>query len=270
VTIGGSPATGLTIVSDSQIRFTLPSYYALGQQLVTVLTLGGTASLSGHFTYVPKVTGASPAVVAPGAPATIQLTGLAFGPTSVVNVDSVAVPTVYAAGPGGGTLTATVPQALVDDGFALTIEVQDALTGGRASPPFVVPVGNYANRGEVCVTPLRPAPGVLADLRVTGLAPQAPLALIFATAPTPFAPFPDATANFGLEVLSPTMIVVADGVGLGGPPVAPAAADAQGAFEAIVLMPAPVLGVSGKLQALHLDAAAPSGFYLSWAYPLAF
>ena len=80
VTIGGSPATGLSITAG-QITATTPAG-SIGAQTVTVTNPdGGSAALTGGFTYnaLPTVTGVSPASGPQGTVITIEGTGFISG-----------------------------------------------------------------------------------------------------------------------------------------------------------------------------------------------
>jgi hypothetical protein len=77
-----------------------------------------------------------------------------------------------------------------------------------------------------------------------------------------------------LAVGSPSLVVLADGVGVFGPPdgtafgldLSPEATPPGGLLTVPGLaLPVPPLGASASVQAAYLDATSPVGFRLSWA-----
>lgn len=268
VLFGGTPATSVVDLGGGLYRCTAPARSTVGPVNVFFASSAGGETLPVAFVYVPSVTSAvlSPSTSGPD-PFVLTVSGGPFGPTSTVNANGVALTTLWSPA-AAGTLTASVPASVVAGAFALVVEVSAGTTQGRASSPYVVSLSGLSNAGRITFSPLRPAPGAAADLLVSGLPANAPFSMAFAVAPSSVAPFPDAVANFGLEVLSADAIFVVDGLGLVDGP--PAAADAFGTFSAPIAFPSPALGFAGKLQAVYVDASAPGGFRLTWAYPVTF
>ncbi len=92
VTIGGAPATGITVVSSSSITCTLPSGSA-GTASVLVTTAGGTNAANSLYTYVvaPTVTSISPPSGPLSAGTIVTITGVNFTGTTGVTFGGTAV-----------------------------------------------------------------------------------------------------------------------------------------------------------------------------------
>ncbi len=86
VTFGGVPATGVNVLSATQLTAVTPTH-APGAVAVAVTTPGGSGSLSGAFTYIaplPTVSGVSPNTGGTAGGTTIAVTGTGFtGATAV-------------------------------------------------------------------------------------------------------------------------------------------------------------------------------------------
>ena len=237
---------------------------------------GGTTSAATLTILAPLISSTAPAttaVMAPAAaPLTVTMTGQRFLPTSVVWANGVALPTTY----GGSTsltatLAASVPGTQVPGGVALTVQ-----NGGTAlSNTKALVVGGVGNLGTQITDPPSSTPnyGGVFSLILEGGAPNQPFTLLLDVAATPtITGFPTLTENFALEISSPLLAPIFDGLGLFGPPGGYAFGPATGATApggTFVLngLPAPIApsGASYALQTLYADPTSPVGWRLNFA-----
>ncbi len=89
VTVGGVPCTGLTLVSATELRATVPAGVA-GPATVGVTTPAGTFAAATAFTYLdPQVTGITPSSWVPQGGALVTITGQCLGGTTGVSFGGV-------------------------------------------------------------------------------------------------------------------------------------------------------------------------------------
>src|SRR5207245_8216669 len=95
VTVGGTPATGVSVVSATQINATTPAHAAgVADVIVTVGGQSSAANPADQFTYVappaPTVTGVSPTSGPTAGGTAITITGTNFDATATVTVGGAA------------------------------------------------------------------------------------------------------------------------------------------------------------------------------------
>jgi formylglycine-generating enzyme required for sulfatase activity len=89
VTVGGIPCAGLTLVSATELRATVPAGVA-GPATVEVTTPAGTSAAATAFTYLdPQVTGIAPSSGVPQGGALVTITGQCLGGTTSVSFGGV-------------------------------------------------------------------------------------------------------------------------------------------------------------------------------------
>ena len=89
VTVGGVPCAGLTLVSATELRATVPAGVA-GPATVEVTTPAGTFAAATAFTYLdPQVTGITPSAGVPQGGALVTITGQCLGGTTGVSFGGV-------------------------------------------------------------------------------------------------------------------------------------------------------------------------------------
>lgn len=168
-----------------------------------------------------------------------------------------------------------VPQANIPGGIAVTA----VNFGTVASNTVALPVFGGSNRGTILRNPLQPAPGSAFGYRVEGGVPGQPLSLLISAGETqPLTGWPLPVFDFVLGIDLATMVPVADGMGLFGPPtgaaftLVPGATAPSGVFEiGGFVLPLVPMGIDLSLQGIHLDPSSPVGFRLTWArYPDSF
>jgi formylglycine-generating enzyme required for sulfatase activity len=104
VTVGGVPSTGLTLVSATELRATVPAGVA-GPATVEVTTPAGTFAAATAFTYLdPQVTGITPSSGMPQGGALVTITGQCLGATTSVS---------FGGAPGTGLSTPSDSQVQV-------------------------------------------------------------------------------------------------------------------------------------------------------------
>jgi hypothetical protein len=142
VSIGGTPATGVNVVSPTQATVVTPSH-AAGAVDVSVSTLGGSATLDDGYSYVvaPTLTSVSPTSGPTTGGTSVTLTGTGLTGTTAVTFDGVAATSVvvvsdtevtatapaHSAGAVDVSVTTPGGQATLDDAF--TYVVVPVLTG---------------------------------------------------------------------------------------------------------------------------------------------
>lgn len=270
VTFGGAPATVLanstsTLLNLSVNTFGIPN----GPVDIVVSGSNGTVTIPNGFVHVPATVSVASGPVVVGQPLPITVMAWPIDTTSVIYVDGVAMATQFVPGPGGPNsspnLTAVVPASMTTDRSSLIIQVGDAATAGRVSRAKVLPLGAYSNYGTISFSPMNAAPGDALDLRLQELQPSQGITWVFAVNPTRVFPF---GSNFVLDVDSPTIIPIFDGLGLFSG-VLPLFADAAGEAERTVVLPGPTIGVFGRMQAVVGLPVAP-GWRLTWSCPISF
>ena len=127
VTFGGTPATGVTVNSATSITATTPAH-AAGAVDVAVATAGGTATLTGSYTYVaaPTLTSISPSAGPVAGGTSVTITGTNFTGTTSVTFGGTAATsfTVNSA----TSITATTPAQTVG-----AVDVAVTTAGGTAT-----------------------------------------------------------------------------------------------------------------------------------------
>lgn len=276
----GSPLA-TTYVGPTQVQALIPA---------SLIVAGGAASITAHnpppgggttatqtlTVQAPIVNAMTPAAIAPLLPSSpavaLTLSGTGFLPSSVVWANGVALTTTYG-GPNAlsASLPASVPQTQGQGGVSVTVR-----NGGTTlSNTRALVVGSSANAGTTITDPPSATPpyGGTFALVLEGGAPFMPFTLLSDLAATPtVAPFPSAAENQALDVGSPSMAVLLDGLGLFGPPLGVAfggptgSTPPGGAFTLPgIAAPAAPSGVELALQFLYVDPTSPFGWRLGWA-----
>ncbi len=109
VTIGGLPATGVDLISATQLTVVTPEHPA-GAVSVTVTTPGGSASMGNSFSYLaaPTLGSVAPAAGPTAGGTTVTLSGASFRAGMQVTVGGLPA-TGVSVSPGGTQLTAVTP-----------------------------------------------------------------------------------------------------------------------------------------------------------------
>lgn len=237
---------------------------------------GGTTSVATLTISPPQITATTPSAMAAMGPAApplaVTVTGLRFLPTSVVWANGVALPTTFLSSTSlSATLSPTVPGTQAPGGVALTVQ-----NGGTAlSNTAAIVVGGVGNKGTQITDPPSSVPtyGGVYSLILEGGAPNQPFTLLLdaAAAPT-ITNFPTPAENFALEISSPSLLPIFDGLGLFGPPAGYAFGPATGATApggTFVLngLPAPAAPSAAfyALQTIYADPTSPVGWRLNFA-----
>ncbi|MHB8877881.1 MAG: beta strand repeat-containing protein [Myxococcaceae bacterium] len=194
VTIGGTAATGLTIVSDTSITATSPAG-TVGPADVKVTNADGQfGTLVGGFEYMPSptVTAISPAAGREGGGTNVTLTGTRFAAGAIVTIGGVAATNVVVV--NATTITATTPAGAVSaaDVVVTNLDLQSGtLTGGftyLAAPTVVsiAPTSGFAVGGtSVTITGTNFAAPAIVNIGGTGAATVVVVNSTTITATTP-------------------------------------------------------------------------------------
>jgi len=272
-----------SFVSATQLQVTIPALLIAtpGTAAVEVTNVGpggGTTAPVNFPILAPAIASITPAsipIMTLASPIqTITVTGANFHSGTQAYADGIALPTTYI---NSSTLTCTVaptvPGALRRGALAIAVENGHTIPSNSVAC-VVGGLGN--NHGTIQRNPLAPLPGeAYAAVAEDGL-PGAPLLLLAdLTNPTPVYPWPSATGNFVLSVrdtqpVTPgSWFVVADGIGVFGPPTPGIAYDASGTFALHgFTVPNPAWGLTLTVQGAYIDPGSPLGFTLHWArYP---
>jgi len=134
VTLNGLAITGFTVVNATTITFGIPAGATSG--VLTVTTLGGTATSTGSFTVTlpaPTVAGLAPATAGAGSAAfALTVNGTGFISGSVVDFNSVALATTFVS---ATQLTAAVPASAIATAgtYNVTVVNPTAAQGGTSA-----------------------------------------------------------------------------------------------------------------------------------------
>ena len=153
VTFGGTAATAITVISDTQIMATAPAKAAAGPVTVAVTAPGGTAT--GTYTYaaIPTFTSITPGYGRLLGGTTVIIAGGNFvNGATAVTFDGVAAPTFTVN--SAAQITATTPPDV-----ASTINVIVTTPGGTATKTYI-----YANPTISSITPATAARGGLVSI----------------------------------------------------------------------------------------------------------
>jgi hypothetical protein len=290
VTVGGTPATGVTVVSPIEITATTPAGTA-GAADVTVTTPGGAVTDSGAFTYTASPTIATVGGVVPdagplagGTPVTINganLTGAAtveFDGVPATDVTVVSPTEITATTPAGIVLgpvnvTVTTPggPSTDPDGFtyesAPTIATTDGVTpdSGPTAGGTAVTITGTNLLGTTSVTfggTAATSFTVNSATSVTAITPAGAAGPVDVTVSTTSAPA--ATDHDGFTYVAPPTINATDGVTpdsgptTGGTPVTITGTGFTGA-TAITFGGVPATQVLVSPDGTSIDATTPAG-----------
>jgi len=156
VTVGGTPATGVSVVSATQVNATTPAHAAgVADVVVTVGGQSSAASPADVFTYVapppPTVTGVSPTSGPTGGGTAITITGTDFDATATVSVGGTAATGVSVV--SATQITATTP-AHAPGAADVVVTV-----GGQSSATSPADVFTYIAPPPPTVTGVSPTSG---------------------------------------------------------------------------------------------------------------
>ncbi len=273
-----------TFVSATQLTAAIPAANIATPGSASILVRnpgpggGNTPALTFTITG-PAITSLTPVSIAIktlASPATnLTVNGSGFMPTSKVYANGVQLTTTYVS---AAQLTASIPasieQTRMSGGLAIAVENFPTV----ASNMTEVIVGSGSNHGVIGHVPLQDpmTPGVTFSFNIEGCAPNAAFTLVGDSGlPGPVTNWPTPAANLVLQVGSPGLFPVLDGLGVFGPPQAgivmspnlPGNTAPGGEFILPGLVaPNPPTGAHFTLQAGYLDAASPVGFRLTWAF----
>lgn len=263
VAVGGAPTTW-SAQGSGALTCVVPAGTA-GPTSIVVLGYSLFTGASTTVHRVPSLIGATPSAVPPGGglgPVVLSTAG--FDVSTRLFLNGVELP--FAPLPNPGDYSVVIPATAAVGAGAAVFEAFQNGYPTRVSPPLIVPLTGSSNVGAVVARPVGAAPGTFDALKIFGLPPNAPTLLALDPTPIFALGFPSPLENFALEVGSPTMTVLADGlIGGLGPPLS---ADAAGRAALSVSPPPAVLGFVAKAQAAYFDATAPGQFRLTFGFPL--
>ncbi len=275
VYFGGVPASNVAVSSPNTISCTTPAITTSVPIAPPILiALGGTNCPplvgSGLFTFDPglAIAAALPSNLVPFV-STYTLLGSGFVP-GPIGTWANGIPVAALPGPmiaGFDTLSVTLPATVTQSGASVILELTQPAPPSQ-SRPFALHVSGFDNAGIVTISPLGFGPGSTATTRVTGLDAGTPVLLALdSTPPSVVTTIGAPASHFALELGSPWVTPLIDGIGAFGSAWPPGVASSLGELTFVHALPTPPFGWSAKLQSAWLSPSAPLGYRLTWAFP---
>jgi hypothetical protein len=142
VSVGGSAATGVTVVDSTTLTATTPAHAAGAVSLAVTIPGGQSATMAAAFTYVgpaPAVTSVTPASGSTGGGTGVTITGSNFASGATVTIGGAAATAVTVV--NGTTITASTP-AHAAGAVSVTVTNADGQSGTVASGfTYTAPAG---------------------------------------------------------------------------------------------------------------------------------